>query len=180
MSEMQDQAEAAPRLWTPEGFRPDEWRHAENAEALSGNGRYILPLEAFLALDDAERANLAGRVGVSVPAGEKLDALLPHLQELPLVALPFPAFNDGRSYSKAVLLRQRHGYTGELRATGDVLIDQIPQMLRCGFSTFEIVNKTALARLEAGRGVGIPLHYQPATTDKPQPPSGYSWRRRSA
>ena len=63
-------APAAPRLWTPEGFREDEWTHAESAEALAGNGRFILPLAVFLGLDAvisaigqgaARRAAAAGR-----------------------------------------------------------------------------------------------------------------------
>ncbi len=51
------------------------------------------------------------------------------------IDLHFPKFTDGRAYSQAYLLRRRLGYTGELRATGDVLIDQLVQMARSGFST---------------------------------------------
>lgn len=179
MTEMAEEAAPEPRLWTQEGFREDEWRHSENAEALAKEGRHILPLDVFLALDPAVRADHAGRIGVSVPADDALDALLPHLDGLPLIALSFPTFRDGRSYSKAVLLRQRHGYRGEIRAVGDVLIDQIAHMLRCGFSTLEISNRTALVRLASGRSGGIPLHYQPSAVSG-SPSGGYSWRRRSA
>lgn len=49
------------------------------------------------------------------------------------IDLHFPRFTDGRAYSQARLLRQRRGFTGELRATGDVLIDQLVHMARCGF-----------------------------------------------
>ena len=54
-----------------------------------------------------------------------------------LVVLNFPKFTDGRAYSQARLLRERLGYTGELRATGAVLRDQLPFLLRCGFDSFE-------------------------------------------
>lgn len=54
-----------------------------------------------------------------------------------LVVLNFPKFTDGRAYSQARLLRERLGYTGELRATGVVLRDQLPFLLRCGFDSFE-------------------------------------------
>ncbi|WP_159586996.1 DUF934 domain-containing protein [Chelativorans xinjiangense] len=166
---------AMTRLWTEDGFRDDDWKRVEEAEALAGNGNHILPLEAFLALEPAAREDALPRLGVEMLPGETVDPLLPFLDRLPLVALAFPAFNDGRSYSKAELLRTRHGYRGELRATGDVLIDQIPHMLRCGFSSFEVTNETALARLEAGRRGGIPLYYQPTATASR--PGKYAWRR---
>ena len=54
-----------------------------------------------------------------------------------LIVLNFPKFTDGRAYSQARLLRERLGYRGELRATGAVLLDQLPFMLRCGFDSFE-------------------------------------------
>ena len=51
------------------------------------------------------------------------------------IDLHFPKFTDGRAFSQAFLLRRRLGFTGEIRATGDVLIDQLLQMQRCGFDT---------------------------------------------
>lgn len=61
--------------------------------------------------------------------------LLPRLATLRLVEVSFPSFGDGRGYSSARLLRE-HGYTGELRAVGDVLVDQLAYMRRCGFDAF--------------------------------------------
>ena len=126
------------RLWTPEGFRGDDWRHAETAEALAGDGRFILPLQAYLDLDPDVRRSAGGRLGVQLAPGDPIDAIAPFLGELPLVALAFPSFSDGRSYSKAELLRSRHGFNGIVRATGQVLIDQLPHMLRLGFTEFEV------------------------------------------
>jgi uncharacterized protein (DUF934 family) len=63
--------------------------------------------------------------------------LAPQLGRLKLIVLHFPKFTDGRAYSQARLLRGRLGYRGELRATGNVLRDQLPLMLRCGFDSFE-------------------------------------------
>lgn len=54
----------------------------------------------------------------------------------PLIAVDFPAFNDGRGLSLAVLLRTRYGFTGELRAVGDVRADMIHYLRRCGFDSF--------------------------------------------
>jgi uncharacterized protein (DUF934 family) len=93
-----------------------------------------------------------------------------------LVAVAFPAFNDGRSFSHASLLRSRLGFAGEIRAVGDVLIDQIPLMLRCGIDSFAVTNATAIKRLSEGRLPGIDNHYQP--TAKPSAnTNSYSWRR---
>ena len=65
--------------------------------------------------------------------------------------LPFPKFADGRSMSTARLLRERHGYRGEVRASGDVLIDQMPLMRRCGFDAFEVTNPMTPKQLKAGK-----------------------------
>ena len=172
-------APAAPRLWTPEGFRDDEWTHAESAEALAGNGRFILPLAAFLGLDAVTRQSARERLGVLLQPGDQLDRIAGLLGDLTLVALAFPAFSDGRSFSKAELLRSRHHFEGPIRATGQVLIDQLPHMLRLGFSEFEVSHPVLIKRLEAGQTGGIPLYYQP--TAKPsQEGQKYSWRRTRA
>lgn len=174
---MTETAEAAHRLWTPGGFRDDEWRHGGDAESLASNGNVILPLAAFLALDPQQRADALPRLGVLVAPGEALDAFLEFLPSLKLVALAFPAFSDGRSFSKAELLRTRHGFEGTVRATGQVLVDQLPHMLRVGFDEFEIINPVLIKRLEKGNVGGLSLYYQPAAKEAVEG-QGYSWRRR--
>ena len=64
--------------------------------------------------------------------------------ELPLIALNFPVFMDGRSYSSAAILRQRIGYKGELRAVGEILRDQLFYMKKCGINSFEISDSVKL------------------------------------
>lgn len=175
----QPTAEAMTRLWTPAGFREDEWRHADTVEALLSNLRVILPLQVFLELDPETRRLAKDRLGVVLQPGEQLEPIIDLLDELSLVALSFPAFNDGRSYSKAELLRSRHGFRGAVRAVGQVLIDQLPHMLRLGFDEFEVAHPVLIDRLEKGEVGGIALHYQPAA--KGAAPAGkggsYSWRR---
>ena len=73
---------------------------------------------------------------VRIEPGDDTRELLPHLQRLALVEVNFPAFGDGRGYSSARMLREA-GYEGELRAVGDVLVDQLAYMRRCGFDAFE-------------------------------------------
>ena len=72
---------------------------------------------------------------VRIEAGEDARELLPYLDRLSLVEVNFPAYGDGRGYSAARILREA-GYQGELRAVGDVLVDQINAMRRCGFDSF--------------------------------------------
>lgn len=172
-------SETRTRLWTPQGFREDGWVHAEDASALAGNTRVILPLAVYLDLDADERKAAGDRLGVSLQPGDQLDAIVDLLGELSLVALAFPAFNDGRSFSKAELLRSRHGYKGAVRATGQVLIDQLPHMLRVGFDEFEVSHPVLLKRLEAGNFGGLSLFYQPAARPEaaPEIDAKYAWRR---
>jgi uncharacterized protein (DUF934 family) len=164
------------RLWTPTGFREDEWVHADSAEALSGNGRFILPLQAFLDLEPEVRRSARERLGVALQPGDQLEKIADLLDQLSLVALAFPAFSDGRSFSKAELLRSRYHFEGAVRATGQVLVDQLPHMLRLGFDEFEISNPVLLKRLEDGRTGGLGLYYQPAAVPEPKGPK-YAWRR---
>ena len=85
-------------------------------------------VDSFLDQEDAS--------AVRVEPGDDARALIPHLERLSLVEVNFPAFGDGRGYSSARLLREA-GYEGELRAVGDVLVDQVAYMRRCGFDAFE-------------------------------------------
>lgn len=77
----------------------------------------------------------------SLPQGQLLtltndaDPLQQSLQDVQTIELHFPKFTDGRAFSQALMLRRRCGFKGEIRATGDVLIDQLSQMQRCGFSS---------------------------------------------
>ena len=72
---------------------------------------------------------------VRIEPGDDARALIPHLSRLKLVEVNFPVFGDGRGYSAARILREA-GYAGELRAVGDVLVDQLAYMRRCGFDSF--------------------------------------------
>lgn len=72
---------------------------------------------------------------VRLEPGDEARDLIPHLERIRLVEVNFPVFGDGRGYSSARILREA-GYTGELRAVGEVLVDQIAFMRRCGFDAF--------------------------------------------
>jgi Uncharacterized protein conserved in bacteria len=72
---------------------------------------------------------------VRVEPGDDARALLPHLDRIALVEVNFPSWTDGRGYSSARVLREA-GYTGEIRAVGDVVIDMLGHLKRCGFDAF--------------------------------------------
>jgi uncharacterized protein (DUF934 family) len=149
-------------LWRCEGFVDDAWNVLDDKAPVPPSGAIIVSLKRWL----AEREALAPQsapVGVAVEAGADAQAHLAELADRPLVALAFAKFADGRAFSYARLLRDRHGFRGELRAIGDVLIDEIPLMLRCGFDSFEVTNAPTLCALKSGRLPGSPLHYQPAS-----------------
>ncbi|MEM7567260.1 MAG: DUF934 domain-containing protein [Pseudomonadota bacterium] len=165
------EGQAVADIWTVDGFRPDTW-HLPDADASTG-------VDAFIALDAVDTALEAGRnagLGILLQPGDDVTRLAPHLDRIALVAVAFPAYTDGRGYSMASLLRQRLGYDGELRAVGDVLLDQIPYMLRCGFTSFSVTHAPTRARLAMGDIPGVALYTQPAARAEGQP-GGYSWRR---
>jgi uncharacterized protein (DUF934 family) len=100
-------------------------------------GPVLLPAARFLA--DAERiAGRPGATGVIWPNDRDIAELAPYLGRLSLIALVFPTFKDGRAYSQARTLRERYGFAGELRATGDVLRDQFLFLHRAGFNAYEL------------------------------------------
>ncbi|MDH4384201.1 MAG: DUF934 domain-containing protein [Caulobacter sp.] len=106
---------------------------ADDAELVAGP--VILSLTRFQAESDA--LVTAGRqVGVRLAASEAVEDLAYDLPRLALVAPVFPKFRDGRAFTTATLLRQRLGFTGEVRALGDVLREQAFFMVRCGFDSF--------------------------------------------
>jgi uncharacterized protein (DUF934 family) len=165
------------KIWKETGFvENDNWTLPVDGEPLPAGARPILPLGEFL--EQMEASNEGG-FGVLIAPADDVAKLAPHLERVALVALSFPAFNDGRAFSHASLLRARLGYQGEVRAVGDVLIDQIPLMIRCGIESFAVTNATAIKRLSEGRLPGISLHSQPAfkAADAQQ---GYSWRRKAS
>jgi uncharacterized protein (DUF934 family) len=113
-------------------------------EDATPQGAVILSLARFQAEGDALIS--AGRqVGVRIQSDEEVEALAYDLPRLALVALVFPKYRDGRAYNSARLLRQRLGFTGEVRAVGDVLREQAGFMVRCGFDSFAPADGSAPA-----------------------------------
>lgn len=114
----------------------DPFIRLEDDAPLAGDP-VLVSAERLLAEGEALFAE--GRtVGVIWPNARDIAELVPFLPRLQVVGLAFPKFRDGRAFSQARLLRERHGFAGELRATGDVLFDQLLLMARAGFDAFEV------------------------------------------
>ncbi len=137
----------------------DIFVHVADDAELPDNGAVLISAARFLENPEAISRRL-GKTGVIWPNSRDVDDLVPYLDRLAVVALVFPTFRDGRAYSQARLLRERYGFKGELRATGQVLRDQFVFMLRAGFDTFE-VKKEADAEAFTNTAKRYSVFYQP-------------------
>jgi uncharacterized protein (DUF934 family) len=162
-------------IWRGHAFHTDAWAKAADGEPLPDTP-VILSKTRWL----AEREQLAGRnapLGIRIEPGEALDDIAADLGRFALIALSFPKFADGRAFSTATLLRDKHGFAGELRAVGNVLSDQVPYMRRVGVDTFEVTHAPTRRALAEGRLAEVTLYYQPAVAHEP-PASTRPWLRK--
>lgn len=134
----------------------DEWALSRVEEGLPSRRPAIVPLALWR--EHGEEPGLAPWL----TSDTEIDAsLAAELSRAPLVAIDFPAFTDGRGYTLARLLRERHAYSGEIRAIGDVLVDQLYYMSRCGFDALALREDQHLE--DALRALGaFSVSYQPA------------------
>ena len=116
-------------------------------------------LAEFMAADQKPTA-------VLIDSDEDIEDIREFASTLSVIALNFPSFLDGRAYSSANLLRREYGYKAELRAVGDIRIDQLEQMARFGFNAFQLADgqniEQGLERLQ-----GFSFSYQPAFNREP-------------
>jgi uncharacterized protein (DUF934 family) len=137
-------------------------------------GDVIFPLAVWLARKN-EIVSCHKRIGLLLQPDDKVEEIAADLEYFVIVAVHFPKFVDGRGYSTAALLRQRHHYQGELRAVGDVLHDQLFFMKRVGFDSYALKDgKDAVYAID--RGFSPFSDTYQASTDQPEP----HFRRRTA
>lgn len=127
-----------PNIIKNNGVVQDDWQVWRDTESLPDQGKVIVPL----ALWQAEKAKLQalGDVGVFLASDESPKLLGDDIALLPLIAVDFPKFADGRGFSYGRELREQHGFKGELRAIGDFMRDQLFFLKRCGFDAFALEN----------------------------------------
>ena len=141
----------------------DPWlliRNRSEAESAIGAGEQhlLLPRGDWLELqpDGVLQGKAISDYGLWLAADDEPEQLQPWLAVLPLIALDFPSFRDGRAYSHAYMLRTRLGWQGELRAVGDVLRDQLSHMRHCGMDAFAIrEDKSAAEALPGLNGISV-------------------------
>ena len=143
----------------------DPWAVAADAGDLGRIGPLIVPYELWQE-HRAELANRPGPLGIRLKSDQSADLIAGDLGRFALIALEFPTFRDGRAYSTARILRERHGFRGELRAVGEILRDQALFLRRCGFDAFEVA-KPGDAAAWAEALAEIEHVYQPAAAGGP-------------
>ncbi|MBX9757397.1 MAG: DUF934 domain-containing protein [Beijerinckiaceae bacterium] len=165
-------------VWKNGAFVADNWRNIAEGEDIPPAGHVIVPLDWWLQERQAFEGSNAP-IGVRIEPGVKIEDYAADLHRFALVALAFPRFNDGRAFSTARLLRERHGYRGELRAVGEVLLDQVQMMERCGFDTLEVADPVTERLLRERGAPAYTRFYQPGAG--PETAEGARpWARRRA
>jgi len=152
------------RIWTKAGFVEDRFEEGRGAVLMSAEeatGKLGSNLASVLVLD----------------AGDEVAAAASRIHEFDAVFIRFPVFSDGRGFSTARLLREKHGYRGEIRATGHFILDQIPYLLRVGFDAFAVSHEPTIKRLEKGDLNEVPVYLQPSFLDE-QRAGERAWARR--
>lgn len=136
-----------------------------SAETLAP-GKVILPYSVWEPLRE-ELSARSNEIGVWLDSDESAELVGELAASLPLIAVHFPAFADGRGFTTGRLLRERYGYTGELRAVGAFMRDQLTYLCRCGFNAFAYEGEQPLAGLLESLN-DFTDSYQ-AAVDQPQP-----------
>lgn len=136
----------------------DRWQLLADDSPLPAAGSVIVPWARASELD----ASATLELGVQIPNTLDVEPAWPQLQRAALIQLDFPAYGDGRAYSQARLLRQRLGFTGELRASGKAVTeDQILMMSRVGINSF-VLREDQSAEACLRRLQWLDVAYQPA------------------
>ena len=143
----------------------DTFVDASGLETLPPAGPILVTYDQW----QAQRAALLARgtpLGIRLHSDQAPELIAADLPHFALVALEFPKFRDGRAYSYARLLRERHGFKGELRAIGDVLLEQLFFMLRTGFNAFDVQGDDPLGQYRTALG-DLSVWYQPTGDGRP-------------
>jgi uncharacterized protein (DUF934 family) len=165
-------------LFKGDRFVADEWQRLDKGAPVPRDGKCILDVSQWQLHHD-RLASTNFPIGLQLGPASDPRAIASKIARSSLIAVEFPKFSDGRGYSLARRIRDELGFTGELRAIGDILFDQLQLLARCGFDAFEITNAATLALLGSGRRPGLGIFYQPAAAGESREPSR-TWARRAA
>lgn len=115
----------------------------ENADSIP-NGDILLSYQQWQNFAE-QLSNHNGSIGVWLEGHAEIEQIIEPLLNLPLIAINFPKFADGRGFSAARLIRERYNYSGELRAIGGFIRDQLYLLKRCGFNAFQFSDENELS-----------------------------------
>jgi uncharacterized protein (DUF934 family) len=127
----------------------DRWRYPEPGGEAVFAPWHVVALAALTAR--GADAVLERPAGVALPADASAGMIAPFLKQLDLVVVQFPVFRDGRGFTIARTLREKHGFRGEIRAAGHVIPDQLPLLAQCGFSSIVTASEHPPAQWRAAR-----------------------------
>ena len=143
----------------------DSWQHLEDADLIPAAGAITISWARWLAERDTI-ARAPAEFGVRIPNTVTTAEIGADADRFGLIAVTFPNFGDGRAFSQARVLRSQYGFAGEIRATGNVLRDQLQIMERCGIDAFEMPDR-AVAEDWFAAFSEYDLFYQPAEDNRP-------------
>lgn len=127
----------------------DVWRFIDTADVAIAEDYCVMTLDVFEECSGRFDSEQVQRRGVRFHVGETIDDAAPYVRGLGLIELEFPHFKDGRMYSMAAMLRRKLGFTGDLRACGDVLPDQALFLVRSGFSSIVVPEQFSPAQFQS-------------------------------
>jgi len=146
-----------PRIILDNSVVDDNWQLITESEQADvdisqlAEGNYLVPLSVWNSLV-AELTTPPANIGLWLASTELPEQIQGSISEIPVLAIDFPAFADGRGFSIGRLLRERYGYKGQLRAIGKPIRDQLSYLVRCGFNAFDLAEhydpEEALASLK--------------------------------
>lgn len=158
-------------------FHEETWIDVGADTDLPEAGDLVLPLARFL--ENPGVAAEGRKVAVKVAPGDEVEALEPHLAGLALVLVEFPSFADGRGFSAARILREEFDFSGDIRAVGNYILDQMPLARRCGVSSFDVSRPEVLKGLRNGDWPEVTRYLQPVGTVEEIPAGTRPWARLS-
>lgn len=145
----------------------DAWVSLADDAAVPAEGSVVVSFARWQSERDALLTRTAP-LGVRLPSNVPAGAIAPDLEQFALVVVEFPKFRDGRGFTTARELRERYGFSGEIRAVGHIIADQYPLLVRCGVGTVEVPEgtdietwartlNTVTIAYQAGAGADEPL-----------------------
>ena len=167
-------------LWKSGAFIEDNWQPVADDAPVPADVPVVLSLKRWR----AERETLATRnapIALQIDPGSDWRDVVPDLPRFPVIVVTIPKYADGRAFSIARLLRERDGYKGEIRASGNYIIDQVPFMARVGIDAFLTSDPALIKAFDNHEWPEVPHYLQPAFDHGTEVPAGTRpWIRKRA